>query len=142
MLKYIYIIKTISLTRKTNKMLQLEFEISKIKHPKTWKSKTLNDYIEFLESWNWDKFSVSTENFAYCSEYSGAENKVLTNSCDMHDATYNYAAIVKVPCDLGYAETEIEDLRLFKFENDGYVPLNNCEEKEYLYEYFNFSKNQ
>jgi hypothetical protein len=113
--KYIYIVKTVDLTRKTEESLQKEFEITQVRYPDTWKGRPIEDYIGFLKSWKWDKFEIHDENNAYCTTYEEALNRVKYNACGMDDGTYNYVVIAQVLCDYGYAETDIEDLQVFKF---------------------------
>ena len=120
----IYIVKTISLQKKTDEDLQNEFKIFKINHP-IWLLKSYNDFLKFQTSWNNDIYSIDYEDNCYCNTYAQASDKLLNNVCDINDGgAYNYACVIKILLDVTYASSYVEesDIMLFKFdmENDVY----------------------
>lgn len=117
---YIYIVRTINLTQKTESDLHKEYEIAKIKYPKTYKN--YKQYLEdFLISWNNDKYSMLYEDNSCFNDYELAESNVINNIYDINDGgVYNYVAIIKIPVNGLYSICEIseEDIILFKFNQD------------------------
>ena len=140
-MEYIYIVKTIDLRLKTKESLMKEFEIAKINSPKIWKNRNFDEYIKFLKSWNSDKFSIKDENFSYCTDYKTAYKQIATNSCDMNDGgVYNYAAILQVRTNCGYAETEINNMQVFQFKDGEYTSINDKRNNDLdaIYSFYDF----
>ena len=115
---YIYIVRTIDLKVKTEQDLKNGYEVFKINYP-NWRTKTYEDYIDFMKDWKRDKYEQGYEENAYCETYEQAYMKVINNICDMNDGgLYDYASIIKTPVDYCYPESylEDEDTTLFKFD--------------------------
>jgi len=119
-MEYIYIIRTIDISAKTEEMLQKEFKTTQINYP-LWENNTYDNYVAYLKSWKEDKFSKSYEDNAYCETYKTACDKVINNSCDMNDGgIYDYVSIIKMPMNRCYAETCTNEssVTLFKFDKE------------------------
>jgi len=127
-MNYIYIVRTIDLTEKTQSDLEREFEVMKINHP-LWKTKTYEEFIDFMKGWKWDKYKQDYENNAYFETYEQAYEKVINNVCDINDGgIYDYVSIIKMPMNCCYTESYLEenDTTLFKFnyKEDTYFEIN------------------
>lgn len=117
---YIYIIRTIELINKTQEVINKEFEIYKIEHPKG-KIKNYDEFLEFQKSWDQDKFILHCEDNSYFTDLEIAKDKVINNICDINDGgVYNYSVVLKVPTNCIYAITYIkeDDVSLFKFDKE------------------------
>lgn len=131
----IYIGKMISLKEKTKEDIEKEFEIIKIKN-KSWQSKTLDDYINFIKNWcNYD-YIMSTEDNCYGLDYNEIENLIINNYADVNDGgIYNYATIIEIPINKMYAYTEVISIQIFKYnkESNKYEKQNeHSKEMEYI----------
>lgn len=134
--KYLYIVSTISLKKRTEDDLKKEFEIYKVKYP-SWKEKTFEQYYEFQKGWNWHKYSISQEDNAYFLKLEEAKLAVKENFGDINDGgAYNYALIKKVPMNRAYGMIYVEELYIFEYEiaTDTYeeVSLNKNDETKYI----------
>ena len=111
-----FIGKVISLRKKTEKDLHEEYEIMKIRHD-NWKNKTFEDYINFAKNWQIYDFGVSTISICYSLDSNEIEKIITNNYADINDGgLYDYAAIVEVPINAVYPETEIISIKLFKYD--------------------------
>jgi len=139
----LYILKTIEIKNKTEEDILLEYQIVQLKH-EIWKDKTLEDYKDFIKGWNIGKYKVSMEDNCYFDNIETAKKKAINNACDMNDGgIYNYIAIIKVSMNLCYAQvTNVEELKLFKFDKDEYcyyeVNTDSDEETIYLSNYLGY----
>lgn len=115
---HIYIIRTINLKSKTESDLKKEYEIAKINYP-NWRNNTYFDYVNFLKSWNNDKYEMTYEDNGYYDNSGIAMKKILSNTFDINDGgVYNYAMLIKTPLNHLYAMTEIKEdnIVLYKFD--------------------------
>jgi len=135
-MKYIYIVRTIDLKVKTEQDLRNGYEIFKINYP-SWRTRTYEEYIDFMKNWDDDKYEISFEDNCYCGSYGTAFEKITNNECDINDGgVYDYASIVKIPLNRCYAESYVrkEDITLFKFnyEKDRYDEVGTENENEII----------
>jgi hypothetical protein len=130
----LYILKTISIRNKTEDDLHKDWQIYKLQYRH---DTSYNQYIKFLKSWKCDKYSYSEENNCYFTDLSIAKQFAEQNVSDINDGDiYNYIAIIEVPFNCTYADTEISDLYIFKYNNnsDNYneVDSNFNDETKYI----------
>lgn len=140
MMKWIYVVSTINLKEKSKEDIIREYEISKLKFP-LWKNKTLEQYYEFIRSWNKDRYSISCEDNAYFVDLEIAKLYVEKNTCDINDGgVYNYAIIKKIPLNTIYACTLLEDVYIYTYNKDTSkyteVNLDSSEEVKYISSFF------
>lgn len=126
----IYILKTISLKKKTEEDLIKEWKIRNIKYSN--KEVSYEDYLEYLESWNEKEYDFSEEDNCYFTDLATAKEYAVSNMADMNDGgVYDYALIVKTDLNRAYAMTNYEEPYFFKFNYDTHkyeeVDLNDSE---------------
>ena len=131
----LFILKTISIRPKTEENFQKEYKIDKIEHNRP-DNYTYTKFIKFLKSWGWDIY-YSEDNNCYFTDLSIAKQYTEQNIGDINDGgVYNYIAIVEVPFNCTYAETEIQSIYIFKYNKttDEYneVDINFNNETKYI----------
>lgn len=134
--KYLYMVSTVSLKKRTEDDLKKEFEVYKVKYP-SWKEKTFEQYYEFQKGWNWHKYSMTQEDNSYFLDLEKAKSCVKKNFADINDGgVYNYALIKKIPLNRAYAMIHVDELYIFEYEvaTDTYkeVSLNENDETKYI----------
>lgn len=128
----LFIVRTISLKKLSQKDIEKDFEVTKILSP-IWKDKTIEEFIEFKKGFNDDKYSLEGEDFTYVQDKDSAEKCILRNQADMNDGgAYKYAAILEVPYGVSYSTSMyLQSFELYEFNK----------EKE-TYEKVSFDKNE
>lgn len=113
--KYLYIVTTISLKKKTELDRKKDFELKKYKYPR-WRAKTYEDYCELLQSLKKYDYEINQEDNSYYLDLNKAREIVLKNIGDINDGgVYNYVVIKKICLNKVYANVAPEDAYLFRF---------------------------
>lgn len=133
---YLYIVSTVSIKERTKEDLKKDFEITKLEYP-SWRNKTFEEYCEFENGWNRDKYKMNEEDNSYFLDLQKAKSSVINNFADINDCgAYNYAVIKKVPMNRAYGMIHVEEIYLFKYNLDTYgyteVSLNENDETKYI----------
>ena len=134
----LYIVTTVSLKSRTEDDIKKEYEIYKIKYP-VWKVKSYENFCDYLNSWNLYNYTISQEDNSYYFNLNEAKEMVINNIGDINDGgIYNYVLIKKVPARRVYANTNIEEYYLFKFNKNTRVykeiSINDSDEAKYIAE--------
>lgn len=129
---YLYIIKTICLTPKTEKKLKQQYEIDK-NVCNFWKDKTFEEYKTYLEKWQWHIYDFEDEDVGYYDDFEKAKNAVISNELDIHDGINNYVVIVKVSLNEIYPI--IHKVNIFQFDKEigQYKETETNKETMYIY---------
>lgn len=138
----IYILKTISLHKKTEEDLIKEWKIRNIKYTK--REVSYEDHLKYLKSWNEDKFGYNEEDNCYFNDLEVAKSYAIGNAGDMNDGgLYDYVVILKTALDRTYAMTNCKEAYLFKFNYNTclYEPVefNDSEEGRLIVKKLNIS---
>ena len=131
----IYCVKAISLSEYSEEKLRERYKITKIEHP-VWQEKTFEDYLNFLKGWKDDKYLTDSFISSYHTKRNDAIKCVTENIGDINEAgSYNYAAILPVPLNTVYPESNVsyDDVKFFKFnrESEKYEEITDKSIPEY-----------
>lgn len=112
----LFILKTISITEKTKESCKKEWEIRNLRFENNKIS--YEKFLESLDFFNGKNFSYHDADNCYFTELSKAKEYAEENICDINDGgLYEYIAIVEIPFNCAYAETEGKSIYIFKFNN-------------------------
>lgn len=129
----IYILKTISLKKKTEETLRKEWIIRNIEFDKILIP--YDEYVYFLESWGEKDFDLQDEDNCYFLDLDTALHFARNNLSDINDGgIFNYIAILKVDLERTYAMCHYNEAHLLKFNHDSnkyelLTSINTPEEK-------------
>jgi len=131
----LFILKTISIRPKTEEIRHKYWEIYQIEYNRKMPYEV---YIDFLKSWHQYDYLYSEEDNCYFRDYNTAKEFAINNASDINDGgVFNYIAITEVPFDCTYANMEVENIYIFKYnrDNDKYtkIPINYNEETRHIF---------
>jgi len=130
----LFVLTTISLKKKTEEDLILEWKISNLVHKR---ETPFEEHMDFIEGWGWKTYDYSSEDNCYFTDLKTAKEYALRNCGDMNDGgSYNYACITEMPYNATYAMTNIQSIYVFKFDRDSdtyvEVDINADAETKYI----------
>ncbi|MFC0903914.1 hypothetical protein ACFHWD_04310 [Clostridium sp. MT-14] len=131
----LFILKTISIRPKTEEIRHKYWQIHQIKYERKMPYEA---YINFLKNWHEYDFLYSEENNCYFTDYNTAKEFAENNASDINDGgVYNYIAIIEVPFECTYANTEVKNIYAFKYnrKSDKYTEVSEDynEETKYIF---------
>ena len=131
----LFILKTISIRHKTEEIRHKYWQIYQIEYNRKMPYEV---YIDFLKSWHQYDYLYSEEDNCYFTNYNTAKEFAENNASDINDGgVFNYITIIEVPFDCTYANTEVQNIYIFKYnhETDKYteVSKDHNEETKYIF---------
>lgn len=138
----LFILKTISMKRKTDQIRQKEYQLYNLKYNRHI---SYDKYISLQKSWNSYDFSYFSEDNAYFLDYELTKKHVKDNIWDLNDGgVYNYIAIIGIPVNHLYAIVDIQSIHIFKYDENKNeykeIPLNYNEETKCICKKLNMEK--
>lgn len=130
--KYLYIVDVFSAKEKTIEDYEKKAKIESIIHNRKISAEDIRDKFCFSKC---DHYNFCIDEVLYADTLEYANEFLEKNVCDVYEYCYNYAVIIKVPLNAAYPSTYVEELHLYKFNNEkfGYekIEKENIDEKMY-----------